>query len=95
MAKPNTPRTRKTNGNNKPANETPQIQSAAQPRTTLSQSSTATSTSFIATQIDLESQIRQRAYQFYEERGCTPGQQDDDWLRAEHEIRSHNGHHHA
>ena len=36
--------------------------------------------------IDLEAQIRQRAYELYEERGRTPGQENEDWLRAEREI---------
>jgi Protein of unknown function (DUF2934) len=36
--------------------------------------------------INLEEEIRRRAYQLYEERGCTPGHEDDDWLVAEREI---------
>lgn len=36
--------------------------------------------------IDLESQIRQRAYELFQERGCTPGQENDDWLTAEREV---------
>jgi len=36
---------------------------------------------------DLESQIRERAYQLYQERGATPGHENEDWLRAESEIR--------
>jgi len=42
--------------------------------------------------IDLEGQIRQRAYELYEERGCTPGQETDDWFRAEREVLARNGH---
>jgi Protein of unknown function (DUF2934) len=38
------------------------------------------------TTADLEIQIRQRAYELYEQRGCTPGQENDDWFRAEREI---------
>lgn len=30
--------------------------------------------------------IAHRAYELYEERGKQPGQDLDDWLRAEHEI---------
>lgn len=40
----------------------------------------------VPTPIDLEAQIRQRAYEIYEERGCTPGQEGEDWLRAEREV---------
>lgn len=35
-----------------------------------------------------EQQIRSRAYELYEERGRTDGQDMDDWLRAESEITS-------
>jgi len=89
MARPSTPRNRK--GNNKPALSDPEISTA----TASNPASSGTPDSFIATQIDLETQIRQRAYQLYEERGCTPGQQDEDWIRAEQEIRAHYGRHNA
>jgi len=36
--------------------------------------------------INLEEEIRRRAYQLYEERGCLPGHENDDWLVAEREI---------
>ena len=42
--------------------------------------------------IDIESQIRERAYQLYQSRGCTPGQENDDWFQAEHEIRARQDH---
>ena len=35
---------------------------------------------------DLESEVRRRAYQLYEQRGCTPGHEDEDWLVAEREV---------
>jgi hypothetical protein len=38
------------------------------------------------TTIDLESEIRRRAYELYEQRGCTPGRENDDWLVAEREV---------
>lgn len=38
--------------------------------------------------VDLESQIRQRAYELYQERGCTAGHEHEDWLRAEREVRA-------
>ena len=85
MAKPRIPRSSKVN--NKPEPTAPEVSTAAQSQMV----SSGIPASFIATQIDLETQIRQRAYQLYEERGCTPGQQDEDWLRAEQEIRAHVG----
>ncbi|HYK49352.1 MAG TPA: DUF2934 domain-containing protein [Terriglobales bacterium] len=36
--------------------------------------------------VDLEEQIRIRAYQLYEQRGYTPGHENEDWLVAEREI---------
>ncbi len=30
--------------------------------------------------------IRERAYALYESRGCEPGQDEQDWLRAEREL---------
>lgn len=35
---------------------------------------------------DLEAEIRRRAYQLYEQRGCTPGHENEDWLLAEREV---------
>jgi hypothetical protein len=33
-----------------------------------------------------DSKIRERAYELYESRGREPGQDDQDWLRAEKEL---------
>lgn len=41
-----------------------------------------------ASSIDLEAEIRRRAYELYLMRGCTPGQENDDWLVAEQEIKA-------
>jgi len=35
---------------------------------------------------DVEGEIRQRAYQLYEQRGFAPGNENEDWLMAEREI---------
>ncbi len=37
---------------------------------------------------ELERQIRQRAYELYQERGREDGNELEDWLRAEEEITS-------
>jgi len=42
---------------------------------------------------DLEAKIRERAYQLYQERGSTPGFENEDWLRAEHEVLARQNHH--
>ena len=36
---------------------------------------------------ELEEQVRQRAYQLYEQRGCEHGHDVEDWLMAERELR--------
>jgi hypothetical protein len=36
--------------------------------------------------VDLEEQVRERAYQLYLERGEVPGFEVEDWLQAEAEI---------
>jgi hypothetical protein len=36
--------------------------------------------------LDLESEIRLRAYELYEQRGCTPGHEAEDWFAAEREV---------
>jgi hypothetical protein len=41
-----------------------------------------------AAPFDLESEIRVRAYQIYEERGFTSGDERQDWLRAEEEVKA-------
>lgn len=34
-----------------------------------------------------EDEIRRRAYELFEQRGGSHGQEDDDWLQAERELR--------
>lgn len=41
---------------------------------------------------DLEAKIRERAYQLYQERGSTPGFENEDWFRAEREILARQSH---
>jgi hypothetical protein len=36
-----------------------------------------------------QDRIRERAYELYESRGCQPGQDEQDWLRAESELLKH------
>jgi hypothetical protein len=37
--------------------------------------------------INLEDEIRRRAYEIYQQRGNAPGSESDDWLLAEREVR--------
>lgn len=45
--------------------------------------------------VDVETEIRRRAYQLYEERGRTPGHENEDWLVAEREILARSNHQHS
>lgn len=36
--------------------------------------------------INVEEEIRRRAYELYVQRGCTPGQDHSDWVEAEREV---------
>ena len=38
-------------------------------------------------QLDIEEQIRQRAYEIYQQRGGADGNHIEDWLAAERELR--------
>lgn len=41
----------------------------------------------VVTPIDVQEEIRQRAYELFETRGGTEGRELEDWLQAEEEIR--------
>jgi hypothetical protein len=59
------------------------------PKTTRSKAPTATNgNGHAAPRLDLETEIRVRAYQIYEERGFTAGDECQDWLRAEQEVKA-------
>jgi hypothetical protein len=40
----------------------------------------------ITPSVDMATQIRERAYQLYQERGSAPGHETEDWFKAEREI---------
>jgi hypothetical protein len=42
--------------------------------------------------VGLETQVRQRAFELYQERGCTPGRENEDWLQAEREVMARENH---
>lgn len=44
---------------------------------------------------DLESEIRARAYELYEQRGYTNGCSEEDWFQAEREVLARHGHAHT
>jgi hypothetical protein len=76
MAKAKTPRITKENAPNNQVITMPEVGSV--PVRKLSPMSNST--------VDLASQIRERAYELYKERGSTPGHENEDWLSAEREV---------
>ena len=48
-----------------------------------------------ASSVDLESEIRRRAYELYEQRGCLEGYEKEDWLVAEREVLARHNHQHS
>jgi hypothetical protein len=82
MAKAKNPRS--SNLPNKQVITMPEVSSTPQVRKNTSQGS--------PTPIDIEAQIRARAYELYQERGCAPGLENDDWARAEREVRARLSH---
>jgi hypothetical protein len=48
-----------------------------------------------ASSIDLEFEIRRRAYELYEQRGCLEGFEKEDWLVAEREVLARYNQHSA
>lgn len=50
------------------------------------QTAPAVQESLIAKADNLESEIRRRAYELWERRGCTDGHEKEDWLVAEQEV---------
>lgn len=73
-------------------NTSPNKQVISMPEITSAPAIRKNSGSNAPTPIDLEAQIRQRAYELYEQRGCTPGQETEDWFRAEREVLARNNH---
>jgi len=41
--------------------------------------------------VNLEDEIRRRAYELYAERGFSSGHEHEDWLRAEREVKQRHG----
>jgi hypothetical protein len=58
----------------------------ARPKTPVLPNGTLTRMVPIPDAAGLENMIRERAYQLYQGRGREPGQDQQDWVRAEHEI---------
>jgi DUF2934 family protein len=58
------------------------------PTTVVSPKSTPPKVTILPDQVSLLDRIRARAYELYESRGREPGKDEQDWLRAEQEIRT-------
>jgi hypothetical protein len=90
MAKAKSPRS--VNSSNKQVITMPEAGSISPAKRNVSPLSTPGDASTKSGNTDLDTRIRQRAYQLYEERGCTPGYEHEDWLRAEREVLARHNH---
>ncbi|HZQ68104.1 MAG TPA: DUF2934 domain-containing protein [Terriglobales bacterium] len=86
MAKARTPRTT-TNGK-KQTEPIPETNVATMPSSTPTTAVPSTDHKKFAPPIpiNVEEEIRRRAYELYEQRGCAPGQDHLDWVEAEREV---------
>ena len=86
MAKAKTPRDGKTTGNLNPTAQSipPSVESVSELRETRR---AAADTRKNLLPINLDDEIRQRAYELWEERGHEAGHQEEHWLTAEREVR--------
>jgi Protein of unknown function (DUF2934) len=91
MAKAKSPRS--ANSSNKQVITMPEAGSISPAKRIVSPLSTPGDSSTIKSgNTDLDTKIRQRAYQLYEERGCAPGHEHEDWLQAEREVVARHNH---
>lgn len=91
MAKAKTPRsTSKTNGGTVPANGTPVVhpENASEIREVRKVAAEARPN---LVPINLDDEIRRRAYELWEQRGRELGHENEHWLLAEREIRARYG----
>lgn len=84
MAKPRVPRNSKKNGDAKA--ELNGVTQSASPAQTDTEFRVTPEVKKNVIPINLEDEIRRRAYEIFEERGRTPGDEHEDWLRAEREV---------
>ena len=84
MAKPRTPRNSKKNGNSSEVQVTPETTFQASVSDAKFTAPSETRRNVVP--INLEDEIRRRAYEIFEERGGVPGNEHEDWLRAEREV---------
>jgi len=83
MAKPRSPRIPKVKA------DKPEIKVLQMPETTVSNGNGHHNS------LELESEIRRRAYELYEHRGYIDGLAEQDWLNAEREVLARNQQKHS
>jgi hypothetical protein len=63
-----------------------QVRNQPQPKTVVGSKSLADRAATMQATVPSQAKIRERAYELYESRGCEPGQDEQDWFRAEQEM---------
>jgi hypothetical protein len=64
----------------------PKVQKQSKPKNAVGPNSSAVNVAIKAETVPAQNRIRERAYDLYESRGREPGQDEQDWFRAEQEI---------
>lgn len=82
MPRTKTPRSATSTSRIKQALPTPQFNAVPEPRIDQRQRKDLRNDSAV----DIQAEIRRRAYELYQERGCMPGFEQEDWVVAEREI---------
>ena len=63
-----------------------QVPKQPQPKTVAGTQSSTERMATVQATVPSQARIRERAYELYENRGFEPGQDEQDWFRAEQEI---------
>ena len=64
----------------------PKVNKQRQPKIVVGPKTSPAKVAMMPDPVRLQDMIRERAYELYEKRGREPGQDEQDWFRAEHEI---------
>ncbi len=67
----------------------PRASTLKKPTPLASPKSTPPKVTILPDHVPLHDRIKERAYELYESRGRENGNEEQDWLRAEQEIRTH------
>jgi hypothetical protein len=95
MAKARAPRTPKPKAEKIEKAEKKVLQMPDAPQNSSSNGNAGSNGNSRHSSVELESEIRRRAYELYADRGYTDGLHEQDWLEAERQVLSRNAQKHT